>query len=57
MKHTDILFGWIATAATFVASHFNAALGATIGLLTLGVMILRFRREWKHRDDEPDNEL
>jgi hypothetical protein len=53
MKHSDIVFGTVGTIATFILSHFDKALAITAGLLTVGILILRFRREWIHRNDPP----
>jgi hypothetical protein len=53
MKHSDIVFGTIGTITTFILSHFDKALAITAGLITVGILILRFRREWKHRNDPP----
>lgn len=54
MKHGDIFFGAIGTAGTALLSTINVVLACLAGLLTVGIMALRFRREWKHRDDKPD---
>lgn len=57
MKHGDIIFGTIGTAATFILSHFDRVLAITAGLLTVGILILRFRREWLHRNDPPNDKM
>jgi len=56
MKHGDVMFGAAGSLATFVASHFNEFLGSAVGLVSLAVMLLRLRREWKHRNDAPPND-
>jgi hypothetical protein len=53
MKNGDVVFGTIGTAATFILSHFDKALAIAAGLLTVGILALRFRREWIHRNDPP----
>jgi hypothetical protein len=50
-KQIDLLFGWLACAATFITTHFNQFLGAGVGLLSLAIMVIRFRKEWRHRND------
>lgn len=50
-KHTDVCFGFVMTAVTWTVSHFNEIVGACIGVTSLAVMIIRLRREWKHRND------
>ena len=53
MKHGDVMLGAAGSVATFVASHFNEFLGSCVGLVSLAVMLLRLRREWKHRNEPP----
>jgi len=55
MKHSDIVFGTAGTAATFGLGFINVALGCVAGVLTVGILALRFRREWLHRDDPPSD--
>lgn len=55
MKHNDVIFGTVGTVVTFVLSHFDKALAITAGILTVSILILRFRREWRHRNDPPEN--
>ena len=47
------MLGAAGSVATFVASHFNEFLGSCVGLVSLAVMLLRLRREWKHRNEPP----
>lgn len=54
MRHGDIAFGAIGTAGTFTLAHVNLLLGCIAGALTVGVMLLRLRKEWKHRNDPPE---
>jgi hypothetical protein len=53
MKHGDIVFGTVGTAGTFGLGTVNLWLGCVAGVLTVGVMAIRLRREWKHRNDPP----
>ena len=53
MKNGDIVFGTLGTVGTITLAQFNAILACGAGLLTVGVMGLRLRREWKHRNDPP----
>ncbi len=55
MKYGDVMFGTVAAIFTYAAGHFNEILAAVVGLVSLCVMLLRLRREWKHRDDPPDD--
>lgn len=50
-RHTDVAFGFTMTAVTWIASHFNEIVGALIGVTSLAVMIIRLRKEWKHRNE------
>jgi hypothetical protein len=47
----NVLFGTIGTATTFLASHFNYALGCFAGMLTVGILLIRIRKEWRHRNE------
>lgn len=53
MKHADIIFGTVGTASTAVLTQVNTVLACIAGVLTVGVMALRFRREWKNRNRPP----
>ena len=45
------------TVQSFITSHFNELIGAAVGIVTLLVMSLRLRREWRNRNQRPpDNE-
>jgi len=50
MKHGDIIFGAIGTTSTALLSQINVVLACAAGVLTVGVMALKFRREWRNRD-------
>lgn len=50
MKHPDIFFGVAGTAGTITLTQVNAVLACLAGLLTVAVMTLRLRREWKQRN-------
>ena|GEM_PF-6837398 len=47
------MFGWMGFALTFLANHFSATIGGMVGIVTLAVMTLRLRREWRHRNNPP----
>jgi len=53
MKHLDVMFGTAGAIATISLSAINVFLGFIAGALTVGILILRFRREWNHRNDPP----
>jgi len=53
MKNVDVMLGTAGTAATFGLGFINVALGCVAGILTVGILALRFRREWIHRNDPP----
>lgn len=57
MKHGDIVFGTIGTLGTITLTQFNAMLAFAAGILTVGVMALKFRREWKSRNQPPKYDL
>lgn len=50
MKHFDIQFGFAGGIATITLNQFNSIIACVVGLLTVGVMLLRLRREWKNRN-------
>lgn len=50
-KYTDVIFGYMASAVTFLAGHINDILALSIGISSLAVMVLRLRKEWRHRDE------
>ena len=54
-KQWDILLGTVGTAGTITLSTINAWLALTAGILTVFVMALRARREWKGRDRPPED--
>lgn len=55
MKHGDVIFGAVGTASSFTLGTVNLLLGCTAGVLTVGVMGLRLRREWRHRNRPPED--
>ena len=50
MNNNDIAFGFIGTSATFGLSQINLVLGCAAGVLTIAVMIIRLRKEWRNRN-------
>lgn len=50
MKKFDVIFGTAGTTATLTLNQINSILALVAGLLTVGVMFLRLRREWKNRN-------
>lgn len=62
MKHGDIILGTVGSTATFTLGALNFWLGIAAGVLTVSVMsvrlireLLKFRRDWKHRNDSTDD--
>jgi hypothetical protein len=54
-NHWDWIFGSVGTLGTITLGHVNAALACATGLLTVCVMLLKLRREWKNRNTpKPD---
>lgn len=51
MKHSDYMLGFMLTAATWVADHFNAFVGGCVGVASLILMVLKIRHAWRHRND------
>ena len=47
----NIVFGTVGTLVTFIASHFDYAVACACGTVTLAILCVRFRKEWKHRND------
>ena len=54
MKHGDILFGAIGTSATFGLAQVNLILGCIAGVMTVIVMGIKLKKEWKHRNDDKE---
>lgn len=50
-KHWDSIFGTAGLVGTITLGHVNVAIGCAVGAVTLFVMVLRARREWRHRND------
>lgn len=50
MKHGDVLFGAVGTVGTFGLAQFNLLLGCVAGLLTVAVMGMKARKEWRDRN-------
>ena len=50
---SDIILGTLGSMAAFTLGAINVFLGISAGLLTVGVMGLRFRKEWKNRNQPP----
>ena len=50
MNNGDIAFGVIGTAGTFGLGQINLVLGCTAGVLTIAVMLMRLRKEWRDKD-------
>lgn len=53
-KHWDVYFGVGGTVGSITLGQVNAVLGTVTMILTLGVMALRLRREWKSRNKDPN---
>ena len=53
-KHWDSIFGAVGMVGTITIGHVNLAIGCAVGIATLFVMLLRARREWRHRDRPPE---
>lgn len=51
-RHIDTILGMFGAILTFIVSHFNELIGAAVGLVSLGVMLLRLRREWRMRNEK-----
>lgn len=55
-KQWDIIFGTAGTIGTITLAQVNAILACFAGLLTIFVMAMRARREWRNRNDNtPDD--
>lgn len=56
MKNIDICFGIAGSVTTWGLTAVNGILALIAGILTVAVMVLRLRREWKIRNRDPDDE-
>lgn len=54
-RECELILGWMAASLTWILSHYNAIIGALIGTVALAVWLLKLRREWKHRNDTPED--
>lgn len=52
-ENWDIGFGGSGVLAVLSLSNLNAGLAAGCGALTLAILALRLRREWRKRDEPP----
>lgn len=52
-ENWDIGFGSGATFAMLTLASINTAIAAGCGALTLAILALRLRREWRKRDEPP----
>lgn len=50
MDNRDIVFGVVGTTTSLTLSQVNVGLGCLAGLLTVAVMGLRLRKEWRNRN-------
>jgi len=55
-QNWDVIFGTAGTAGTITLSQINAYLAFMVGVLTVIVMTIRLRREWKNRNTPPTDE-
>lgn len=53
MKHWDIALGTGGTLATITLGGVNVALATVSGLLTIFILAVRARREWRNRNKPP----
>lgn len=53
----SVLLGTIGTTITFILSNFDKVLAYVAGILTVVLLILKVRREWKHRNDPPADDF
>ena len=56
MKHGDILFGARGTSATFGLAQVNQILACIAGVMTIIVMGVKLRKEWKSRNAKPSSQ-
>lgn len=47
--------GVLCATLTWVIGHYNLIVGGLVGTTALAVWLLKLRREWKHRDDPPQD--
>ena len=50
INHNAIL-GIVGTSASFILSHYDKALAGIAAILTIGILCIRIRKEWRHRND------
>lgn len=53
-KHWDICFGAAGALSTWSLARVNLLLSLSVGILSLTVMLMRARREWRNRNQPPD---
>lgn len=50
-KHADVIFGFVAAGTTYALDYASTVLAIITGLLAAGIMLIRFLKEWRHRND------
>lgn len=51
MKHRDIILESLATGLLWLLTNVDKAAATVAGLLTVGIIAIRLRKEWRHRND------
>jgi len=55
-RELELAFGAALAAAAWFINHYVAIMGAILVTISVLVWALKLRREWKHRNDKPDND-
>lgn len=50
-RNFDLLFGAAGSGGALWLTHINVCLGIMVATVTLAIMLIRLRKEWKHRND------
>lgn len=56
-KYWDVLFGTGGFLTSLTLAQWNQLVALAVGLLTLFILIMRSRREWRNRNKPPEDKV
>jgi hypothetical protein len=55
-RELELFFAGLLAALSWFINHYVAIMGAILVTISVFVWALKLRREWKHRNDQPEND-
>ena len=55
-REMELFFAGLLAVISWFINHYVAIMGAILVTISVLVWALKLRREWKHRNDKPDND-